>query len=135
MAYNGVFDRTHELEISDMKFDLESIREEIVGRDLLIATPFGDRHLLYADYTASGRGLRFVEETLLNIQKSYANTHTEDDYTGKFTTRILHAAEENIKRMVNAGPGGKIIPIGSGTTGALKKLQEIIGVSIPPVTR
>jgi len=37
--------------------------------------------------------------------------------------------------MVNAGPDGKIISIGSGTTGALKKLQEIIGVSMPPVTR
>ncbi len=118
-----------------MNFDLESIREEILGRDLLITTPFGDRHLLYADYTASGRGLRFVEEILLDIQKSYANTHTEDDYTGKFTTRLLHTAEEKIKRMVNAGPAGRIIPIGSGTTSALKKLQEIIGVSIPPVTR
>jgi selenocysteine lyase/cysteine desulfurase len=118
-----------------MNFDLESIREEILGRDMLIPTPFGDRHLLYADYTASGRGLRFIEDMLLNILKSYANTHTEDDYTGKFTTRLLHTAEEKIKRMVNAGPDGKIIPIGSGTTGALKKLQEIIGVSIPPVTR
>ena len=118
-----------------MRFDLESIRGQILGRDLLIPTPFGDRHLLYADFTASGRGLRFIEEIMLELQKSYANTHTEDDYTGKFTTRLLHAAEENIKQMVNAGPEGKIIPIGSGTTGALKKLHEIIGVSMPPVTR
>ncbi|MFA9455028.1 MAG: aminotransferase class V-fold PLP-dependent enzyme, partial [Candidatus Aminicenantaceae bacterium] len=118
-----------------MQFDLESIREHILGRDLLIPTPFGDRHLLYADFTASGRGLLFIENIMLELQKSYANTHTEDDYTGKFTTRILHRAEEKIKRMVNAGPEGKVIPIGSGTTGALKKLQEIIGVSMPPVTR
>jgi selenocysteine lyase/cysteine desulfurase len=118
-----------------MKFDLESIREHILGRDLLIPTPFGDRHLLYADFTASGRGLRFIENIMLEVQKSYANTHTEDDYTGKFTTRLLHRAEEKIKQMVNAGPDGKIISIGSGTTGALKKLQEIIGVSMPPVTR
>ncbi len=118
-----------------MKFDLESIRGHILGRDLLIPTPFGDRHLLYADFTASGRGLLFIEKIMLELQKSYANTHTEDDYTGKFTTRLLHTAEEKIKHMVNAGPDGKIISIGSGTTGALKKLQEIIGVSMPPVTR
>jgi len=118
-----------------MKFDLESIREHILGRDLLIPTPFGDRHLLYADFTASGRGLLFIEKIMLELQKSYANTHTKDDYTGKFTTRLLHTAEEKIKHMVNAGPDGKIISIGSGTTGALKKLQEIIGVSMPPVTR
>jgi selenocysteine lyase/cysteine desulfurase len=118
-----------------MDFDLETIRSQILGHDLVFPTPFGDRHLLYADFTASGRGLRFVEDTLTEILRSYANTHTEDDYTGKFTTRLLQDAEEKIKRMVNAGPDGKIIPIGSGTTGALKKLQEIIGVSIPPVTR
>jgi selenocysteine lyase/cysteine desulfurase len=40
-----------------------------------------------------------------------------------------------MKDIVNAGKHGKIIPIGSGTTGALKKLMEIIGVSIPPATQ
>ena len=118
-----------------MDFSLETIRSQILGHDLVFPTPFGERHLLYADFTASGRGLRFVEDTLTEILRSYANTHTEDDYTGKFTTRLLQDAEDRIKGMVNAGPDGKIIPIGSGTTGALKKLQEIIGVSIPPVTR
>lgn len=117
-----------------MKFDLDTIRDQIIGHDLLFLTPFGQRHMLYADFTASGRGLRFVEDTLIEIQKSYANTHTEDDYSGKFTTQLLHAAEEKIKHFVNAGPQGKIIPIGSGTTGALKKLLEIIGVYLPPVT-
>jgi selenocysteine lyase/cysteine desulfurase len=118
-----------------MAFNLDYLRGQIMGRDLAIPTPFGDRHMFYADFTASGRSLRLIEEILLEIQKSYANTHTEDDYSGKFSTRLLQAAEDKIKRMVNAGPGGKIIAIGSGTTGALKKLQEIIGVYIPPATR
>ncbi len=118
-----------------MPFDLAYLRGQIMGRDLAIPTPFGQRHMFYADFTASGRSLGFIEEILLEIQKSYANTHTEDDYSGTFSTRLLRAAEDKIKSMVNAGAGGKIIPIGSGTTGALKKLQEIIGVYIPPVTR
>lgn len=118
-----------------IKYSLESIRKQIVGNDLLFKTPFGERHLLYADYTASGRGFQKIEEIIWNIEKSYANTHTEDDYSGKYLTRLLHQAESKIKECVNAGPDGKIIMIGSGTTGALKKLQEIIGVYIPPVTK
>ena len=117
------------------QYNLEAIRKQIVGNDLLFDTPFGERHLLYADYTASGRGYQKIEEKIWNIEKSYANTHTEDDYSGKYLTRLLHQAESKIKELVNAGPNGKIIMIGSGTTGALKKLQEIIGVYIPPVTK
>jgi len=118
-----------------MRYDLESIREQIIGHDLAYETPYGKRHMFYADYTASGRAVNFIEQRLYNIQKSYANTHTEDDYSGKFMTRLLHEAEEKIKSLVNAGPEGKIIAIGSGATGALNKLLEIIGVSIPPVAR
>ncbi len=114
------------------KYSLDNIRKQIIGGNILFDTPFGKRHLLYADYTASGRGLALIESKLINILKSYANTHTADDYSGKYTTGLMHAAEEKIKSLVNAGPKGKIIATGSGTTGALKKLQEIIGVYVPP---
>jgi selenocysteine lyase/cysteine desulfurase len=114
---------------------LDFIRKQILGNDLLFETPYGLRNMFYADYTASGRGLRFVEEKLIRIQKSYANTHTEDDYSGKYLTGLYHQAETRIKRLVNAGEHGKIFPVGSGSTGALKKLQEIIGVYIPPLTK
>ena len=114
---------------------LDYVRRQILGNDLLFQTPYGLRNMFYADYTASGRGLRFIEEKLLRIQKSYANTHTEDDYSGKYLTGLYHQAETRIKSMVNAGKHGKIFPVGSGSTGALKKLQEIIGVYIPPLTR
>ncbi|MBT4638445.1 MAG: aminotransferase class V-fold PLP-dependent enzyme [Deltaproteobacteria bacterium] len=116
-------------------YDLKAIRSQIIGRDLLHRTPFGERNLFYSDYTASGRGLAFIEEKMINILKSYANTHTEDDYTGKYMTRLLHQAEAKIKRLVNAGEHGKIIAAGSGATGALLKLQQILGIYIPPVTR
>jgi len=116
-------------------YDLDYIRSQIIGNDLVFETPFGARNILYADYTASGRGLRFVEEKIQNILCSYANTHTEDDYSGKYLTQLFQQAQEKIKEHVNAGPEGKVICVGSGSTGALKKLQEIIGVTLPPVTR
>lgn len=116
-------------------YDLDSIRKEIIGKNLLFQTPFGDRNLFYADFTASGRGLHFIEDKIQQILKSYANTHTEDDYTGKYMTILLHQAEEMIKNLVNAGKNGKIISIGSGATGALLKLQQILGIYLPPVTK
>lgn len=116
-------------------YDMDYIRSQIIGNDLVFDTPFGERNILYADYTASGRGVKFIEEKLQNILSSYANTHTEDDYTGKYLTRLFHDALKTIKKLVNAGEKGKVISVGSGSTGALKKLQEIIGIYIPPVTR
>ena len=43
---------------------LNVVRSQIIGRDLLFETPFGLRNMFYADYTASGRGLRFIEDLL-----------------------------------------------------------------------
>ncbi len=115
-------------------YRIENIRKQIIGNNLQFETPFGKRHLLYIDYTASGRGIKIIEDKIQNILKSYANTHTEDDYSGKYLTHLLHQAEARIKEIVNAGKNGKIIFTGSGTTGALKRLQEILGIYAPPAT-
>lgn len=117
------------------KYAIENVRKDVLGNNVLFNTPFGERHLLYADYTASGRGVRSIEDKIINILRSYANTHTEDAYSGKYLTNLLHKAEAKIKKIVNAGDHGKIIAAGSGTTGALKKLQEILGIYLPPVTK
>ncbi len=117
------------------KFTFEYLRGQLIGNDLLFETPFGKRNIFYADYTASGRGLACIEQKIINIQRSYANTHTEDDYSGHYLTTLLHQAERRIKELVNAGEDGRIVPIGSGATGALKQLQEMVGVYIPPVTK
>ncbi len=111
------------------------LRQQIVGVDSTFKTPFGERLMVYCDYTASGRCLRFVEAYLQSLQRVYANTHTEDDITGRSMSQLLHEAEEAIKRSVNAGPSGRIVACGTGATGAIDKLQQIIGVALAPATR
>ena len=113
----------------------EFLRDQIVGVDSTFTTPFGERLMVYCDYTASGRCLLFVENYLQSLQRTYANTHTEDDTTGRNMTQLLHEAEASIKAAVNAGPDGRIISIGTGATGAINKLQQILGVYCPPATR
>jgi len=113
----------------------EFLREQIVGADSTFTTPFGERLMVYCDYTASGRCLLFVENYLQSLQRTYANTHTEDDTTGRNMTQLLKEAEVSIKAAVNAGPDGRIIAIGTGATGAINKLQQILGVYCPPATR
>ena len=91
--------------------------------------------MLYADYTASGRSLHFIEDYLKELQQCYANSHTEDDTSGRVTTGLLHQAEEAIKKAVNAGPDGRIISCGYGATAAIDRMQQLIGVKAPAATR
>ena len=117
------------------RLDFAYLRSQIVGVDSSFASPFGQRLLVYCDYTASGRTLRFVEEYLQGLQRQYANTHTEDDVTGRSMTRLLHEAERAIKDCVNAGPHGRLVAVGTGATGAIDKFQQMLGVMVPPVTK
>jgi selenocysteine lyase/cysteine desulfurase len=108
------------------------VRENIIGRGTLIRTPFGDRRVTYADYTASGRGVRFIEGYLSRVLELYGNTHTEDDATGVITSRRLRLAEGTIKRLLGAGDCYKIIEDGTGATGAVHRLQQLLGIYLPP---
>ncbi len=113
----------------------EQVRSCVLGRNVSIKTPFGYRKLTYADYTASGRGVSFIEDYIKRVMALYGNTHTEDDATGSVTSTRLRQAECTIKRLLNAGDRYKIIEVGAGTTRAVHRLQEILGVYIPPAGR
>jgi len=113
---------------------LDELRRQIIGRDLIIRTPFGRRLLHYFDWTASGRGLRFVEEYLSRgILPEYANTHTEDDATGHATTHRLEVAERILKASMQATAAYHIVHCGSGSTEAIHRLMQILGIYVPPL--
>ncbi len=62
---------------------IDLIRTSVIGDDEAVAGPFGVRRVTYADYTASGRSLTFIEDYLRDaVLPLYANTHTESSGTG-----------------------------------------------------
>ncbi|GJM87795.1 hypothetical protein PR202_ga03788 [Eleusine coracana subsp. coracana] len=104
---------------------LEWLRSQLIGKNIEFDTPFGRRMLTYADQTASGRSLRYIEDYLVkDVLPFYGNTHTEDSHVGSKTTRLVHKAARYIKRCMGAGPNDVLIFCGSGTTAAIKRLQE-----------
>ncbi|KAK3139514.1 hypothetical protein QOZ80_5AG0384520 [Eleusine coracana subsp. coracana] len=78
--------------------------------------------------------LRYIEDYLVkDVLPFYGNTHTEDSHVGSKTTQLVHKAARYIKRCMGAGPNDVLIFCGSGTTAAIKRLQEVIGVAAPSV--
>ncbi len=111
---------------------LTELRDDVLGEGACVTTPFGERRLTYADFIASGRPLASVEEALrAAVLPLYANTHTEDSASGAATTTLVHEATEYVKSCLGADGSYKLLFPGTGATGALKRLQEILGVSVP----
>ncbi|NVK72347.1 MAG: aminotransferase class V-fold PLP-dependent enzyme [Oceanospirillaceae bacterium] len=105
------------------------IRDGIIGKDTQIQTPFGTRTLTYADYTASGRSLDFIEDAIRqHVLPLYANTHTEANATGQQTTAFREQARQQIRQAVNASEDDLVIFCGSGATSAINTLISQLGL-------
>ncbi|MBT8215796.1 MAG: aminotransferase class V-fold PLP-dependent enzyme [Acidimicrobiia bacterium] len=124
------------LEPTELSHDTEAliatIRDSVIGKDETVVGPFGPRRLTYADYTASGRSVSFIEDFIRqSVLPLYANTHTESSGTGLQTTRFREDARQIIKDCVGASSDYALIFSGSGTTGAVDRLIGILNLRVP----
>ena len=107
-------------------------RKDIIGVDQSFISPYGEKKIIYTDWTASGRLYRPIEEKILNECGPFvANTHTETTVTGTAMTLAYHEARHIIKRHVNANSDDILITDGTGMTGVVNKFQRILGLRIP----
>ena len=117
---------------SELEQHFSKYRREIVGINQTFQSPYGEMPIIYADWTASGRLYRPIEEKIMKEFAPFmANTHTESNQTGSFMTNAYHLAKKIIKRHVNASERDALILDGFGMTSVINKLQRMLGLRIP----
>lgn len=108
------------------------VRRSVIGEAEAVETPFGPRRVVYADYTASGRALSFVEDHLREVVLPlYANTHTQTSGTGRQTTRFREDARRIVGQAFGAGEEHVVLFTGTGSTGAIDQLIRALGIRVP----
>ncbi len=107
-------------------------RENIIGWDKTFSSPYGEKRIVYADWIASGRLYKPIEDKIKNVfGPVVGNTHSESSETGTTMTHAYHYAHEIIKKHCKAGKDDVIITAGSGMTGLICKFQRILGLKVP----
>ncbi|MFI5370637.1 MAG: aminotransferase class V-fold PLP-dependent enzyme [Candidatus Eisenbacteria bacterium] len=111
---------------------LDRLRAGVIGAGVPLDTPEGPKRLAYFDWTASGRFHREVEDVLNTRVLPYmANTHSETSATGRMMTRWYEDAFRRIAGYLGAREDDVVLPVGSGSTGAVNRLIQVMGLRIP----
>jgi selenocysteine lyase/cysteine desulfurase len=114
----------------DMADPIDAFREGLIGSKAKVNGPFGLKDLVYADYVASGRALKQVEDFIMEeVLPYYANSHTEASYCGGMMTRLRREARSVIGECCGADRQHAVIFAGSGATAGLNRLVKLLGVT------
>ena len=112
--------------------DFTPYRNQIIGIDQTFTTPDGEKRLIYADWTASGRLYRPIEDYIVNrLGPFVANPHTRTTVSGMRMTEAYHQAQQIIKHHVHANDDDALFFAGFGMTAVINKLQRLLGLRIP----
>lgn len=118
--------------ISSLEEYFSRFRKNIIGNDQYFETPLGQKRILYADWTASGRAYGPIEASIQEeVLPFFGNTHTETTVTGKTMSHAYGQAKTTIKQHVHADLDDVLVFCGSGMTAAVNKLQRIMGLRFP----
>ncbi|WP_040208724.1 aminotransferase class V-fold PLP-dependent enzyme [Neobacillus jeddahensis] len=110
----------------------QTFRSQVIGIDQEFASPYGKKKIIYADWTASGRLYKPIEQKISDVFGPYmANTHTESNITSLMMTGIYKQSKQIIKDHVHADPHDAIILDGFGMTSVINKFQRLLGLRVP----
>jgi len=112
------------LEIND---DLIVKDFKILRKNLIL-----EENILYLDFTASGLAYKPIEEKILEILKTYANTHSEVWYNASITSKYYEEARKSLYESLELDDSFCILPTWTWTTWAIKKFQELIWIYVSP---
>lgn len=111
---------------------LDRLRSGVIGQGVSVETPDGVKPLRYFDFIASGRFHREVEDELNEgVLPFMANTHTGSNATGRRMTEYYERAFARIASYIGAAKDDVLIPAGSGSTGAINRLINVLGLRVP----
>lgn len=103
--------------------------------DFIKYNTIGKNKKEYFDYTASGLAFRQIENRVRDVLETYANTHSKESSNADATSNYYELARKNLAKSLEVGEEFAILPSGCGTTAAIKHLQELLGLYIPPATK
>jgi len=74
--------------MTDLEKYFEKFRKNIIGYNQLFQSPYGEKKVIYADWTASGRLYEPIERKICETFGPFVgNTHSESSVTGTCMTK------------------------------------------------
>jgi selenocysteine lyase/cysteine desulfurase len=95
----------------------------------------GVRKKTYFDFTASGLAFKPIEKRINDVLLTYANIHSKESQLAHQTNNYYLESYQKLHSLLELEDRHLIIPTGFGSTGAIKKFQELMGIYLPPKTK
>ena len=109
---------------------------DMIGNNVQFESPIRNekgelmkKYLIYTDFTASGKGLRKMEEFISKqVLPTYANVHSTVGHCAEITSNYMQEAKNILRNYTNANGYYSVIFHGQGATGGVHKLIELLSI-------